>query len=87
MEDSIKTKVYLKKYVKMKGTGVQAGGCALVVEGIFPKKGPYLIFSTARFRPVPRQAPQKPQCSPCLPLVLFEGFLGSVRAQDAGHLQ
>lgn len=51
------------------------------------KKRPYLIFSAARFRPVSKQAPQKPQRSPCLPLVLFEGFLGSVQAQDAGHLQ
>lgn len=47
---------------------------------------PYLILSAdkhaARLRPVLRQDPQKPHLSP----LLFEGFLGSVQAQDAGHL-
>lgn len=52
--------------------------------------GPYLILSAdkhaARLRPVLRQDPQKPHLSPSLSPLLFEGFLGSVQAQDAGHL-
>lgn len=60
--------------------------CPQAVEGILRKKRPYLIFA-ARFRPVLKPAPQKPQHSLCLSLVLFECFLGGVQPQDAGHLQ